>query len=116
MCEKPFIIDDKKVDDILYLSRKNKKLIFETFMYVYHPAFIKLKKLIKNSNFGKIEYVVSNFKFPSLNSNNQRYKKNKTVFFMIQPYILYLLKIIYLKTLKKRKMCFIQKKLEKKLI
>ena len=77
ICEKPFIVNDKKIKKILHLSRKNKKIIFETFMYVYHPAFIKLKKLIKNPNFGKIRYVISNFKFPSKNANNQRYQKNK---------------------------------------
>lgn len=115
MCEKPFIIDDKKVDDILYLSRKNKKLIFETFMYVYHPAFIKLKKLIKNSNFGKIEYVVSNFKFPSLNSNNQRYKKNKGdgFFYDTAVYPISLENYLF-ENFKKEKNVFYSKKIRKK--
>jgi len=77
ICEKPFIVSDKKIKKILHLSRKNKKLIFENFMYVYHPAFTKLKKLIKHPNFGKIRYVISNFKLPSKNANDQRYQKNK---------------------------------------
>ena len=46
-------------------------------MYVYHPVFTKLKKLIKHPNFGKIRYVISNFKLPSKNANDQRYQKNK---------------------------------------
>jgi predicted dehydrogenase len=77
ICEKPFIVSDKKIKKILHLSKKNKKLIFENFMYVYHPVFTKLKKLIKHPNFGKIRYVISNFKLPSKNANDQRYQKNK---------------------------------------
>ena len=46
ICEKPFLTSDNKLKDILILSKKNKKLIFETFMYLYHPLFYKLKKLI----------------------------------------------------------------------
>ena len=75
ICEKPFLTSDDKLKDILILSKKNKKLIFETFMYLYHPLFHKLKKLINEKKRGKLRYVVSNFRFPSLNKNNQRYKK-----------------------------------------
>tara|TARA_B100001248_G_C27321556_1_gene427011 strand:- start:124 stop:1062 length:939 start_codon:yes stop_codon:yes gene_type:complete len=75
ICEKPFLTSDNKLKDILILSKKNKKLIFETFMYLYHPLFYKLKKLINEKKRGKLRYVVSNFRFPSLNKDNQRYKK-----------------------------------------
>ncbi len=76
ICEKPFLTNDKKINEILNLSKKNKKLIFEAFMHLYHPAYDKLKKIIKDKKIGKLKYVVSNFRFPSLNSKNQRYKKN----------------------------------------
>ena len=75
ICEKPFVTRDNKLKEILILSKKKKKLIFETFMYVYHPLFHKLKKLINEKKRGKLRYVVSNFRFPSLNKDNQRYKK-----------------------------------------
>ena len=75
ICEKPFVINDNKLKEILILSKKKKKLIFETFMYLYHPLFFKIKKLINEKKRGKLRYVVSNFRFPSLNKNNQRYKK-----------------------------------------
>ena len=77
ICEKPFVIDDKKIKKIINLSIKNKKLIFEALMHVYHPVFSKLKAIIKNPKFGKLRYVVSNFKFPSLKLSNNRYKKNE---------------------------------------
>ena len=75
ICEKPFVTGDNKLKEILILSKKKKKLIFESFMYLYHPLFYKLKKLINEKKRGKLRYVVSNFRFPSLNKDNQRYKK-----------------------------------------
>ena len=75
ICEKPFVTRDNKLKEILTLSKKKKKLIFESFMYLYHPLFYKLKKLINEKKRGKLRYVVSNFRFPSLNKDNQRYKK-----------------------------------------
>ena len=74
ICEKPFLTSDNKLKEILILSKKRKKLIFESFMYLYHPLFYKLKKLINEKKRGKLRYVVSNFRFPSLNKDNQRYK------------------------------------------
>ena len=76
ICEKPFLTSNNKLKEILILSKKNKKLIFESFMYLYHPIFNKLRTLINEKKRGKLRYVVSNFRFPSLNKDNQRYKKN----------------------------------------
>ena len=42
-------------------------------MYCYHPVFNYLKKLIKSNKFGKVRYVISNFRYPSLNKDNNRY-------------------------------------------
>ena len=77
ICEKPFVLRKKNIDKIIKLSRVNKKLIFEAFMYVYHPAFAYVKKLIKDKKYGKLRYVISNFRYPSLEKNNNRYKKNE---------------------------------------
>ena len=75
ICEKPFLTNANKLKEIIILSKRRKKLIFETFMHLYHPLFHKLKKLIKERKRGKLQYIVSNFRFPSLNKDNQRYKK-----------------------------------------
>ncbi len=74
ICEKPFLLSKKKINKIINLSKKNKKLIFEGFMYLYHPAFQYVKKIIKNKEYGNIRYIVSNFRFPSLDIENNRYK------------------------------------------
>jgi len=76
ICEKPFITSHKKINEIILLSKKNKKLIFEAFMYLYHPVFSILKKIIKDKKRGKLRYIISNFRFPSLDKKNQRYKKH----------------------------------------
>ena len=77
ICEKPFIVNKKNINKIVKLSENNKKLIFEAFMYVYHPAFTYVEKLIKSKKYGKIRYVIANFRYPSLEKNNNRYKKNE---------------------------------------
>ena len=46
-------------------------------MYSYHPVFKYVKNLIKSKKFGKIRYVISNFRYPSLKKNNNRYKINE---------------------------------------
>ena len=46
-------------------------------MYMHHPVFREVEKIIKLKKYGKLNYLISNFKFPFLNKNNNRYKKNK---------------------------------------
>jgi predicted dehydrogenase len=75
ICEKPFIMNSKKLRKIISLSERYNKLIVECFMYAYHPVFLYIKKLLKNKRLGPVDYVISNFKFPSLNKNNNRYLK-----------------------------------------
>ena len=77
ICEKPFILRKKNINRILKLSKDNKKLIFEAFMYIYHPVFNYVKKLVKSKKYGKVRYLISNFRYPSLERNNNRYKKNE---------------------------------------
>ena len=77
ICEKPFIIRKKNLNKILNLAKKKNKFIFECFMYSYHPVFKYVKNLIKSKKFGKIRYVISNFRYPSLKKNNNRYKINE---------------------------------------
>jgi predicted dehydrogenase len=77
ICEKPFVVRKKNINKIIKLSLEKKKLIFETFMYMYHPAFQYIKDVIENKKYGKLHYVISNFRYPSLQKNNNRYKKTE---------------------------------------
>ncbi len=76
ICEKPFLTNDFNLKKILSLSKIKKKLVFEAFMYTYHPIFYKIKNLISEKKRGKLRYIISNFRFPSLDKDNNRYKKN----------------------------------------
>ena len=42
-------------------------------MYRHHPVFEYIKKIIKKK-YGKMNYVISNFRYPSLEKSNNRYK------------------------------------------
>ncbi len=77
ICEKPFVTSKKNINKIINLSIKKDKLIFEAFMYFYHPVFKYIETLIKKKRYGKIIYLISNFRYPSLDKNNNRYKKNE---------------------------------------
>ena len=74
ICEKPFITRKKNLNKIINLAKKNNKLIFECFMYRHHPVFEYIKSIIKNKKYGKMNYVISNFRYPSLKKSNNRYK------------------------------------------
>ena len=54
ICEKPFVIKKKNIQKILNLSKYKKRLIFESFMYMYHPIFNEIKKIIESNKFGKL--------------------------------------------------------------
>lgn len=75
ICEKPFLLRKKNTEKIINLAKRKKKIIFECFMYLYHELFINLKSILKKKKFGKLRYVISNFRFPSLNKKDNRYNK-----------------------------------------
>ena len=77
ICEKPFITSNKNISKIIKIAKDKQKLIFETFMYTYHPAFKYVKKIIQTKKYGKVNYVISNFRFPSLDKRDNRYKKSE---------------------------------------
>jgi predicted dehydrogenase len=76
------LIRKKNIKKILLLSEKKKKLVFESFMFLYHPAFNYVKNLLKQKKYGKLEYLISNFRFPSLDKENHRYNYKGGGFFL----------------------------------
>lgn len=73
ICEKPFLTSIKNLNKILKLAEKKNKLIFEAFMFFYHPAYKFIKKMKKKN----LVNVISNFRFPSLDKKNNRYFKSE---------------------------------------
>lgn len=111
ICEKPFIAGNKKIDLIISLAKKKKKLIFETFMYQYHPSFYFVEKLIKKKIYGKFKYLIANFRYPSLGKKNNRYNKKTGGGFFLDAasYLVSLESFIFRKKKYKRKEIISQK-------
>jgi len=42
-------------------------------MYFYHPVFSMIKKIIQSKKYGKLKYIVSNWKHPSLSKKSNQY-------------------------------------------
>ena len=76
ICEKPFLTSSKNFKKIKNLSKKKNLLIFEAFMYKYHSLFNFIKDEIILNKKKKIKYILSNFRFPSLDKQNNRYNPN----------------------------------------
>ena len=77
ICEKPFVVRNKNIDRIVKIAKKKNKLIFETFMYIYHPVFKFIENAIIKKKYGKLKYLISSFRFPSLEKKNNRYKNDE---------------------------------------
>jgi len=73
-CEKPLTCNYKDSLKLVSIARKNKKVITESFMYLYHPQFKRLKQFVKESN--KINSIVCRFGIPELSSPGFRNDPN----------------------------------------
>lgn len=58
--EKPLALKIKQGEELVKLAEKEKKIIMVGHILLYHPAIIKLKKLVKKGELGKIRYICSN--------------------------------------------------------
>jgi len=67
-CEKPLTCNYNNTKTLVSLAERNKVMLAEAFMYLYHPQFKKIKNLVqgKENNFGKVKSVVCRFGIPSL--------------------------------------------------
>jgi len=58
LVEKPLALSVKEGKELVNLSKKN--ILMIDHLLLYHPAIIKLKKLIKEGKLGEIRYICSN--------------------------------------------------------
>jgi predicted dehydrogenase len=75
ICEKPLVTSIKEFKKLLRLSKKNKKFLFEAFMFQYHLQFETLKKLINKKKIGKIISINASFCYPHKKKKDIRYYK-----------------------------------------
>lgn len=65
-CEKPLTCDFLDTQFLIKLASKNNKMLCESFMYLYHPQFDKVRSFIIDNKFGKIKSIVCRFGIPKL--------------------------------------------------
>jgi len=58
--EKPIALTFAHGKELVELAKERKKIIMVGHILQYHPAIIKLKKLIDNEEIGKVQYIYSN--------------------------------------------------------
>jgi dTDP-3,4-didehydro-2,6-dideoxy-alpha-D-glucose 3-reductase len=63
-CEKPLTCSYEDTQKLISISNERNKVLTESFMYLYHPQFQRLKSFISNSK--KINSVICRFGIPSL--------------------------------------------------
>lgn len=57
--EKPITDSSLKAKELIKLAKRNKKIIFVGHTFEYHPATIKIKKIIRGKEIGNIYYIDS---------------------------------------------------------
>ena len=76
ICEKPICLKTSQFKELVKISKAKKVKFFEMIQYIYHPVFLKLKKIINKNLIGKIKIVESEFKVPiKKTKDNFRFKK-----------------------------------------
>jgi predicted dehydrogenase len=73
--EKSLANNYQEVSDLVKIAKKNKLSICESFMYLHHPIFKKIKNLIDKRYIGDPTSVSLTFNCPHLEKSNWRYKK-----------------------------------------
>lgn len=58
--EKPLCLSEEHGVDLVSLAAKKKRVLMVGHLLHYHPAFQKLKELVKKGDIGKIQYIYSN--------------------------------------------------------
>jgi UDP-2-acetamido-3-amino-2,3-dideoxy-glucuronate N-acetyltransferase len=58
--EKPLALTVREGRELLDIARKEQRILMVGHILQYHPAVIKLKKLISGGQLGKIQYIYSN--------------------------------------------------------
>ena len=65
-CEKPLTCNYEQTKSLIFLAEKNKKVITESFMYLYHPQFERVKKFKDESK--QLHSIICRFGIPKLNN------------------------------------------------
>jgi len=65
-CEKPITNNFNHTKILIELAKKNKKMLSEAFMFLYHPQFKKIQNIVNNKEYGKVHSIICRFGIPKL--------------------------------------------------
>ena len=80
LVEKPITLNLKDALELNKLAKANKVNLYVGHLLLFHPAYLKIKKMIENNSIGEIEYIYSN----RLNLGTIR--KDENVFWSFAPH------------------------------
>lgn len=72
LCEKPFAMDAKEVDEIINCAKENNTLLMEALWTYFLPHYQFVLELIQNKTYGNIIKIESDFGFYRAFNNNAR--------------------------------------------
>jgi predicted dehydrogenase len=72
LVEKPLALDAKDIAPLIEIRDRNKVLICEAFMVVYHPQWIKVRELVQGGAIGRLRHVQGAFSYYNVDPNNMR--------------------------------------------
>ena len=63
-CEKPLAVSAAEAEEMVAACRKAGVLLFEAFVFLYHPISLKLRRVLQNGAIGEIGQMQMSFTFP----------------------------------------------------
>jgi UDP-2-acetamido-3-amino-2,3-dideoxy-glucuronate N-acetyltransferase len=78
--EKPLVLDEKEGEALIALAKKHNRVLMVGHLLQYHPAFIRLKDLVKGGELGRINYIYSN------RLNLGKIRREENVFWSFAPH------------------------------
>jgi len=60
LVEKPLTLISKETTDLIQIAKRNKVKLMVGHVLLYHPAILKIKKLIDDNFIGQLQYIYSN--------------------------------------------------------
>jgi predicted dehydrogenase len=72
LVEKPLALDAKDIGPLIEVRDRNKVLICEAFMVVYHPQWIKVRELVQSGAIGRLRHVQGAFAYYNVDPTNMR--------------------------------------------
>ena len=80
LIEKPLTLSIEEAEELVYLTEENNVNAMVGHVLLFHPAIIKIKKMIENGDIGNLQYIYSN----RLNLGKVRTEEN--VFWSLAPH------------------------------